>query len=320
MSIKLAIIGLGTIGQRILVAAQRHPDVEVVAVFDATPISLEALSLDEAQRSKISVESSAQALMERSDVDVVYIGTPPNSHMQYCHMALDNNKAIWCEKPLAVNVAESKAFIARLKQTSVKAAVNLSLASSPVVAEIAAQLESMNKQQITSIEFQFHYSAWPRRWQSNASNWLCLREQGGFLREVYSHFVFLHQRLIGELELIDAKVEYTREGYAETLVQANYRSQGIDVRLQGVVGGNGPDTNNWIVYGEHKSIHFTGFRALKISEDDCWKDVDIDLAGDLDYTQLAQVVKMLRNEPHSLASFEEALQVQEVVEGLLSKG
>ncbi|MFT5707454.1 MAG: putative dehydrogenase, partial [Oceanospirillaceae bacterium] len=126
LSIQLAIIGLGTIGQRILLAAQRHPDVEVVAVFDATPISLESLSLDEAQCSKISVESSAQALMKRSDVDIVYIGTPPNSHMHYCHMALDNNKAIWCEKPLAVNVAESKAFIERLRQTPIKAAVNLS--------------------------------------------------------------------------------------------------------------------------------------------------------------------------------------------------
>ena len=312
MSIKLAIIGLGTIGQRILIAAARHPDVEVVAVFDASPVAI-----DTSQYKSLEVERSAQALMERSDVDVVYIGTPPNSHMHYCNMALDNNKAIWCEKPLAVDVAEAKAFIERLKQTPVKAAVNLSLASSPVVAEIASQLESMDKQQITSIEFDFHYSAWPRRWQANASSWLCLREQGGFLREVYSHFVFLHQRLIGPMQLIESKVEYDRDDYAETFVQASYQTHGIPVRLKGVIGGNGPDTNNWIVYGEQKSIHFTGFRALKVSEDDHWQEVEIDLAGDLDFTQLSQVVNMLRDEPHTLASFEEALAVQEVVEGLL---
>lgn len=314
MSIKLAIIGLGTIGQRILTAAARHPDVEVVAAYDASPI----IVLDAPEHPNMVLESTAQALMERPDVDVVYIGTPPNSHMHYCNMALDNNKAIWCEKPLAVNVAESRAFIERLKTTPVKAAVNLSLASSPVVAEIAEQLASMDQQQMTSIEFDFHYSAWPRRWQSGASSWLCLREQGGFLREVYSHFVFLHQRLIGPLELIEGKVEYDREEYAETFVQASYKSQGIDVRLRGVIGGNGPDTNNWIVYGEQKSIHFTGFRALKISREDRWEEIDIDLAGDLDYTQLVQVVSMLRDEPHTLASFEEALQVQEVVEELLN--
>ncbi len=313
MRLKLAIIGFGTIGQRILTAAKRHPDVEVVAIYDASPVPL-----DDKCDSSIVLESSAQALMARSDVDIVYIGTPPNSHMHYCNMALDHNKAIWCEKPLAVDVSQSKAFIERLKQTPIKAAVNLSLASSPVVAEIKSQLESMDKQAITSIEFDFHYSAWPRRWQSNASSWLCLREQGGFLREVYSHFVFLHQRLVGPLQLLEGKVEYAKADYAETFVQASYQTQGIPVRLKGVIGGNGPDTNNWIVYGEDKSIHFTGFRALKISEDDNWQEVEIDLAGDLDYTQLEQVVRMLRNQPHTLASFEEALAVQEVVEGLLS--
>lgn len=313
MSIKLAIIGFGTIGKRILTAATRHPEVEVVAIYDAANVELSE------EHASITIENSAEAMIARADVDVVYIGTPPKTHIHYCHLALDHNKAIWCEKPLAVDVDESKALIARLAQTDVKAAVNLSLASSPVVKEITEQLQSLSLEQITSIEFDFHYSAWPRRWQANASNWLCLPEQGGFLREVYSHFVFLHQRLIGPLELIDSQVEYQNAGYAETFVQASYRTHGIPVRLRGVIGGNGPDTNNWIVYGEQKSIHFTGFRALKISEDDSWQDIEIDLAGDLDYTQLEQVVQMVAGKPHCLASFEEALKVQQVVERLLEK-
>ncbi|MCJ8338489.1 MAG: Gfo/Idh/MocA family oxidoreductase [Pseudomonadales bacterium] len=313
--IKLAIIGLGTIGNRILRAAAGHPDIEVVAVYDLATVEL----TDPAYRT-VQVEESAQALVQRVDVDIVYIGTPPATHTQYCHLALDANKAIWCEKPLAVDIQEAEQLVARLAQCNTKSAVNLSLASSPVVRQIEQLMADIDNCDILSVDFQFHYSCWPRRWQAGASNWLCLPEQGGFLREVYSHFVFLHQRLIGDLQLLNSQIEYQREGYAETYVQANYCTDNIPVRLQGVIGGNGPDTNNWIVYTKDKSIHFSGFRALKVSVDNCWQEQPISLEGDLDVTQLSEVVKMMRGEKHKLASFAEALKVQKVVEALLVKG
>ncbi|MCJ8298255.1 MAG: Gfo/Idh/MocA family oxidoreductase [Pseudomonadales bacterium] len=310
--IKLAIIGLGTIGKRILRAAAGHPDIEVVAVYDlATP------ELTEPAFNDIQVEESAQALVQRADVDIVYIGTPPATHIQYCHLALDANKAIWCEKPLAIDVEAAEKLVARLADSNVKSAVNLSLASSPVVAQIERLMANIDNQDILSVDFQFHYSCWPRHWQEGASNWLCLPQQGGFLREVYSHFVFLHQRIIGDLQLLNHQLEYQREGYAETFVQANYQTKHIPVRLQGVIGGNGPDTNNWIVYTKDKSIHFSGFRALKVSVDNCWEEQPISLEGDLDVTQLNEVAKMMRGENHKLASFAEALKVQKVVEALL---
>jgi len=315
LTIKLAIIGLGTIGKRILNTVDKHSEVEVVAVYDQA-----AVLLDQVVHQHISIEQCAQALINRADVDVVYIGTPPATHILYCELALQAGKTIWCEKPLAIDVDQATAFIKKLEATQVKAVVNLSLASSPVVAQISKMMDDIPIGDISSVEFQMHYSSWPRRWQSGASSWLCMREQGGFLREVFSHFVFLHQRLIGDLELQQGRVEYSDENLAETYVQAHFATHGIPVRLQGVVGGNVPDTNNWIVYAKHKSIHLSGFRALKVSENDSWQDIAVDLAGDLDMTQLNEVVKMVRNQPHKLASFQEALKVQHVVEELLAKG
>lgn len=314
MTLKLAIIGLGTIGKRILKAASKHSQVEVVAVYDQAPVHL-----DDVLHKHICIEKTAQALINRADVDLVYIGSPPLTHMLYCNLALEAGKDIWCEKPLAIDVHQASSFIKKLEATDVKAAVNLSLASSPVVAQISTIMEKIPLTDIYSIEFEMHYSSWPRRWQSDASSWLRTREQGGFLREIFSHFVFFHQRLIGDLELLEGRVEYSEANLAETFVQAHYKTNGIPVRLQGVVGGNGPDTNNWVLYSKNTSIHFSGFRVLKVSTDDSWEDVPVELSGDLDMTQLNEVVKMVRNQTHKLASFQEALKVQNVVEGLLAK-
>lgn len=45
--------------------------------------------------------------VERADVDLVCITTPPNLHKEMTLFALEHNKHILCEKPMAMNVAEA---------------------------------------------------------------------------------------------------------------------------------------------------------------------------------------------------------------------
>ncbi len=49
-----------------------------------------------------------RGVIERADVDLVSIVTPPATHLEMTLAALDAGKAVLCEKPMAMNAAEAK--------------------------------------------------------------------------------------------------------------------------------------------------------------------------------------------------------------------
>ena len=54
------------------------------------------------------VETDWRNLVKRKDVDLVSIVTPPALHLEMTLAALDQGKAVLCEKPMAMNVDEAK--------------------------------------------------------------------------------------------------------------------------------------------------------------------------------------------------------------------
>ncbi|MCL1124292.1 Gfo/Idh/MocA family protein [Shewanella surugensis] len=269
----------------------------------------------------ISCETRAIALIERADVDVIYIATPPKTHIEYCRLVLKAGKALWCEKPLAVDFDDAAAFVAELERHStddkLKAAVNLSLASSPELEMMQKVIAAGDLGPHLSVDIRFQYSAWPRTWQQGASSWLSGREQGGFLREVFSHFVFMHHRLLGEMQLIHGHVIFADNGAAEISVMAEYRCGDLPVRLMGAVGGSAPDVNEWSLYGEQQSLRYADFSVVKIGQQSGWQNIPLLRSQGSVASQLDEVSLMMQNKPHRLASFKEALAVQKVVEQTL---
>ena len=56
------------------------------------------------------------------------------------------------------------------------------------------------------------FAAWPRPWQAAAGPWLSQRAEGGFTREVLSHFVFVLQRVLGPATVQDSRSAYPADG------------------------------------------------------------------------------------------------------------
>src|SRR5690606_26879256 len=52
-----------------------------------------------------SVETDWRKLVERSDIDLIDIGSPNNTHLEIAIAAAEAGKMVLCEKPLAMNVA-----------------------------------------------------------------------------------------------------------------------------------------------------------------------------------------------------------------------
>ena len=107
MSVRLGIIGYGIMGERLLRAAMAHDParISVAAVFDPSPAAQQRLASD---FPAITIADSAEMLIAASDC--VYIASPPASHLKLARAAIAAGKAVFCEKPLATDLEDARAF------------------------------------------------------------------------------------------------------------------------------------------------------------------------------------------------------------------
>jgi len=319
MTIGVGIIGAGIMGERLLRAALEHAGdvVHVTGIWDQAPAALDRIM---AQRPGVQRAASAEAVIEGADC--VYIATPPASHLGYARAAAAAGRAVFLEKPLAVDLADADAFA---KETgAARIAVNFPFASSPAVERLHGWLRDNVAGAPRGFAIDVGFAKWPRPWQQGAATWLDGAAEGGFTREVVSHFLFLSRRLLGPLYLKTSQAEYGVDGGAERRITARLDAGGLPGRLSGAVGGTAQDDHNtWTIRG----VANFRLRDWSIAErqrpDGTWA-TDPDAVPNerlrpvVLRRQLEQVARMTRGEAHQLATVTEAFDVQQVVEAILS--
>ncbi len=319
--ISIGLIGAGIMGERLLRAIlDQSPDLlQVSGIWDPSP---QARARMAATFPAVAQLPDAQALIEASDC--VYIASPPASHLGHARAAIAAGKAVFCEKPLAVDVADARAFVA---QAGGRGAVNFPFASSPAVATLRGWIESGAIGRARSLAIEVAFANWPRSWQVDAAGWLDRPAEGGFTREVVSHFLFLARRCFGELHGLTAQAEFPEAGRSERSISARLMAGDIPVTLTGTVGSTTKDDHNiWQLTGDGGSVRLCDWsHAERRMPDGGWQRAADALPQEQArplalQRQLEGVAKLARGEPHHLATLEEALNVQEMVEAILKSG
>lgn len=320
-SIRLGFIGYGIMGERFLRAATAHDPavVTVAGVWDPASRAMERLA---EAFPRIPRAASTHDLIEASDC--VYVASPPASHVGHARRSLERGRAVFCEKPLSVDVAEGLRLMRDAEAKGARAAVNFPFASSFAVDQIERWIAEGAVGEPRSLRIEVAFATWPRSWQRSAAAWLDRRAQGGFTREVLSHFLFLSRRMFGPLELRKAAVEYPNGETSERGVEAVLTAGTVPIRLSGGVGGTDQDDHNlWLLEGSAGSVRIRDWAvAERLQPDGAWAAPEGTLSADrarpLVLTrQLDKVAAMTRGEAHNLATLGEALEVQEVVEAML---
>jgi predicted dehydrogenase len=317
MTQKMAIIGLGIMGRRMLENALRHPAFEVCGVWDPSPASV-AKTLDMAPG--VTIASNVQAAM--AGADVVYLACPPGPRKTYALQAAAAGQGVFMEKPLGTDNAQSRDLVALLRQARLPGVVNFTQAASRGFEELSRAIAAGETGELLGIDIVVNYPAWPRAWQKDA-DWLRLREEGGYTREVISHFLFLAGRFLGPLTLQQALPRYPQDkALCELDMLARLTTaDGKPVTVMATTGGQQPDRQEVTVRGSRMNHQFREFYQLWRSDGGPWVEA-------LDWTtedprtsalqrQLSEVDFWLRGQPHKLATAEEALAVQELVEAML---
>lgn len=320
-TLSIGIIGAGIMGERLLSAIldQSPPLVTVSGIWDPAPSAMERMA---ATFPKVPRLTDAAAVIAASDC--VYIASPPASHLAHARAAIAAGKSVFCEKPLAVDVADARAFVA---EAGDRGAVNFPFASSLAVATLMDWIAQGAVGKVSRVTVDVAFATWPRSWQADAAAWLDGRQQGGFTREVVSHFLFLSRRLLGPLQGLTASAAFPEAGKSERSIEATLMAGAIPVELKGSVGTTAKDDHNiWMLEGDRGAVRLCDWSvAERRLPDGTWERA-ADALSQAEARpialrrQIEGVVQLTRGQAHHLATLIEALNVQEIVEAILADG
>jgi scyllo-inositol 2-dehydrogenase (NADP+) len=126
---KIALVGLGQAGYTIhMPALAAMPGVRIVGAADP----------DAARRDRAAAKFGApvfadfDVMLSKATPDVVIIGTPPDTHADYCLRAIAAGSHVICEKPFVSSLAEADRVIASAARARRRVAVNHQFREMPI--------------------------------------------------------------------------------------------------------------------------------------------------------------------------------------------
>jgi predicted dehydrogenase len=105
----VGLLGYGAIGHEHSRAVRAVDGLTLAAVCDT---SAERRAVAAEASDGVVLTASADALLERDDVDLVVVSTPPNTHAEWALRAIAAGKHVVLEKPFAIRTAEADEVLA----------------------------------------------------------------------------------------------------------------------------------------------------------------------------------------------------------------
>ncbi|KON88661.1 hypothetical protein AF332_18840 [Sporosarcina globispora] len=311
--IKVGLIGMGAVGERILRQFRQHEEFEIAALCDR---NAERLDKFKVELPDAVIHSNHLDLLKDETIKLVYLGVPPKIHHSISMDIIKSGKHLLCEKPLANSIEEAKEMYEAAENTGIIHAMNFPMAYSPAYKMFREKIHNGELGEIKKVELNLQFTQWPREWQQN--DWISSREQGGFIREVAPHFIHMIHDTFGELGNVRSFVEYPND---EHLCETSFTTSlklpgGIPVLLNGIAGIGQKEHLSFKVFGEKGTLDMQNWSVLvQSSSENSGEIIRLDEPENSLHTEL---LKAIRGDNALLVSFKEGYEVQNVLEKILS--
>jgi predicted dehydrogenase len=209
-------VRVGMVGYRLMGRAHSHAYRDVPFYFDAdsTPV-LKAI----AGRNEVGVKAAAEKmgwasyetdwrrLIERDDIDLIDIVTPNDTHEEIAIAAAEAGKHVFCEKPLALTLDQSKRMLQAVNKAGVTHMICHNYRFSPAVQFAKKLIEEGRLGKIYHIRATFLQD-----WLMDPNFPLIWRLQkdvsgGGTLGDLGAHIIDLARFLVGEFSEVVGMME-----------------------------------------------------------------------------------------------------------------
>lgn len=214
-NIKFAIVGLGFVGKRHAAMIAAHPEAELVALCDAldkTELSLGAFE-------ELPFFQSLSQLLESSlAFDVLCVCTPNGLHAEQAIAALQAEKHVVIEKPMALKKADCERVIYKALNVSRQVFVVMQNRYSPPSVWLKTLLQQGYLGAIYMVQINCYWNRDERYYfpQGKKHPWKGSKElDGGTLFTQFSHFIDILYWLFGDIT--DIKASFANFAHAESI-------------------------------------------------------------------------------------------------------
>ncbi|MFV2068580.1 MAG: Gfo/Idh/MocA family protein [Pirellulales bacterium] len=163
-----------------------------------------------------SYETSWESLIARDDIDLIDISAPGYVHHDIAIAAARAGKHVFCEKPLAVNLAEAREMLAAVREAGVKHMVNFNYRRVPALALAQQMIEGGEIGEIRHFR-----GTYLQDWINDpqfAMNWRLRKEVAGTGAhgDLNAHLIDLARFLVGEIsQVVGMNKTFIKERPAE---------------------------------------------------------------------------------------------------------
>jgi predicted dehydrogenase len=186
---RLGFVGLGWIGRNRLASAVEADVAQIAAVHDADIET--AVEGHKLVPSAVLFASFADLLDD--DLDGVVIATPNRFHAEQAIAALESGIAVFCQKPLGRNAAETRKIVDAAHRADRLLGVDLSYTGIPAMKTVSALVESGALGKVFAVDAKFHNGYGPDKpWFYDFS-----LAGGGCVLDLGSHLLDLALRPLG---------------------------------------------------------------------------------------------------------------------------
>lgn len=171
----IALVGLGYYSTDLLAPGlQMTKNCFLAGIVTGTPSKAEAWK----QRHNLADKNiynyqNFDSIANNPDIDVIYIVLPPSMHMEYVERAAKAGKHVWCEKPMAMTVAECKRMIDACAKNKVKLSIGYRMQHEPNTQQIIQFRKSLTYGKVLKADASAGYR------EGRTDHWKQKKKMGG---------------------------------------------------------------------------------------------------------------------------------------------
>jgi predicted dehydrogenase len=203
--LQIGLIGGGNMGKSLARGLEACQDGRIAAVADPADGVAEAAAEEIGDGGEVDVYTDVGEMLEREDIPAVIVAVPNFLHADMTRRAAEAGKHVFCEKPMALNVADARSMIDACESAGVKLMIGQVLRYLPPHVWVLDLVHSGDLGEPFGMQVSRIGGGWGGTYRAP---WRLEKETcGGPLFEVSAHEIDLMRQVLGEAKTVYASMD-----------------------------------------------------------------------------------------------------------------